>query len=550
MQEEPARQGHGGADCAKCAATDSDYIWVDDRWRVRALGRPSGLPAVVVLETRHHYDMGDLSNLLAAELGVLTVRLERAIRSIDGVARVHVNRWGDGSEHLHVFFLARPQGMLQLRGTFLSMWDDILPPIPESQWRENLAFIAAWLSEYGGEAVAEPPPMRWDRESAEPGDSSTDGSGDTYGSSALTPGTTPDEPGDGHPDESGTSEPEGTRAQDSDSYGPSGDTESGEGEPAPGDGTPGVRAPGQARPDHSGPEHSGPNQGRPDHSGPDHGAPDQARRDHGGPDRVGPGNPASVRDVPSIWEPREPAATGHLNESGPGPGPDHSVSGNLETGHGPPSRLGAERSAFDAAAPPPRSRFSRLAGAFPPHPDRGGSARPDRDGSVSGYRDGAPSPHRAGSPRGVPPSRGAASPGPSPAGEPPSPGTPGEAITPPAGTEPQNPAQPHGAQPHGAPPPHGGPPRYGRAAEAMPYRPPTPATYGTPRSPGDAPAPDAPEPEAPDGMRDQPMRVKGVASVVPRMPITRDGAETPQETDRRPPWRRGGSGGQRPSAAS
>jgi diadenosine tetraphosphate (Ap4A) HIT family hydrolase len=162
VEEEPPRQGERGDNCAKCAAPDSEYIWVDERWRVRALSRPSGLPAVVVLETRHHYDLGDLSNLLAAELGVLTVRLERGIRLISGVARVHVNRWGDGSEHLHVFFLARPKGMLQLRGTFLSMWDDILPPIPESRWRENLAFIAAWLADYSGEAVAEPPPLDWE----------------------------------------------------------------------------------------------------------------------------------------------------------------------------------------------------------------------------------------------------------------------------------------------------------------------------------------------------------------------------------------------------
>jgi hypothetical protein len=122
---------------------------------------------VVILESRSHLDLGDLTNMLAAELGVLTVRLERAIRSLDGVARVHVNRWGDGAEHLHVFFLARPTGMLQLRGTFLSMWDDILPPIPEEQWRENLAFIAAWLAEYGGRAVADPPPMHWNEAHSE-----------------------------------------------------------------------------------------------------------------------------------------------------------------------------------------------------------------------------------------------------------------------------------------------------------------------------------------------------------------------------------------------
>jgi hypothetical protein len=116
---------------------------------------------VLILECRSHLDLGDLPNLLAAELGVMTVRLERAIRSLDDVARVHVNRWGDGSAHLHMWFLARPHGRLQLRGTFLSLWDDILPVIPEQQWRENLALVAAWLAEFGGRANAEPPHIQW-----------------------------------------------------------------------------------------------------------------------------------------------------------------------------------------------------------------------------------------------------------------------------------------------------------------------------------------------------------------------------------------------------
>jgi hypothetical protein len=116
---------------------------------------------VLILEVRSHLDLGDLPNLLAAELGVMTVRLERAVRSLDGVARVHVNRWGDSSAHLHMWFLARPYGQLQLRGTFLSLWDDILPPIPESVWRENLALVAAWLAEFGGTPLAEPPHIEW-----------------------------------------------------------------------------------------------------------------------------------------------------------------------------------------------------------------------------------------------------------------------------------------------------------------------------------------------------------------------------------------------------
>ena len=161
VEVEPKRSGEDAADCVACNTPDDAYIWVDERWRVRAMDRPTGLPVVLILECRSHLDLGDLPNLLAAELGVMTVRLERAIRSLDGVARVHVNRWGDGSAHLHMWFLARPYGRLQLRGTFLSLWDDILPVIPESQWRENLALVAAWLADFGGNAIAEPPHIQW-----------------------------------------------------------------------------------------------------------------------------------------------------------------------------------------------------------------------------------------------------------------------------------------------------------------------------------------------------------------------------------------------------
>jgi hypothetical protein len=162
VEVEPPRGGEDAADCVACSTADDAYIWVSERWRVRAMDRPTGLPMVLILECRSHLDLGDLPNLLAAELGVMTVRLERAIRTLDGVARVHVNRWGDGSAHLHLWFLARPYGRLQLRGTFLSLWDDILPVIPEQQWRENLALVAAWLAGFGGQAIAEPAHIQWE----------------------------------------------------------------------------------------------------------------------------------------------------------------------------------------------------------------------------------------------------------------------------------------------------------------------------------------------------------------------------------------------------
>ncbi|GAB3995213.1 hypothetical protein GCM10029992_11880 [Glycomyces albus] len=102
---------------------------------------------MVILEPRAHLDLGDLSTMHAAELGVLTVRLERAIRSLESVAQVHVNRWGDGTAHLQMWFLARPKGYLQLRGPFMTMWDEILPAVDEHEWRMNLEYISAWLSD-------------------------------------------------------------------------------------------------------------------------------------------------------------------------------------------------------------------------------------------------------------------------------------------------------------------------------------------------------------------------------------------------------------------
>jgi diadenosine tetraphosphate (Ap4A) HIT family hydrolase len=146
VEREEPRRGEGGGDCRRCQATDDKYIWTTERWRLHALDQPTGLPVVVLLEPREHYaDPGDLPNELAAELGVLLARVERAIRSIGEIGRVHVCRWGDGSEHLHWWFMARPARIPQLIGSFAAIWDDILPPLPEDVWRANLDAVVAAL---------------------------------------------------------------------------------------------------------------------------------------------------------------------------------------------------------------------------------------------------------------------------------------------------------------------------------------------------------------------------------------------------------------------
>jgi diadenosine tetraphosphate (Ap4A) HIT family hydrolase len=146
VEQEAPRQGEGGVDCRRCQAPDDEYIWTTDRWRLLPLG-PTGLPVIVMLEPRQHFaEPGDLPDELAAELGVLLARIERAIRSIGDIGRVHVCRWGDGGEHLHWWFIARPTRLPQLIGSFVEIWDEILPPVPEEIWRANLDAVVAALS--------------------------------------------------------------------------------------------------------------------------------------------------------------------------------------------------------------------------------------------------------------------------------------------------------------------------------------------------------------------------------------------------------------------
>ncbi|HXZ56589.1 MAG TPA: hypothetical protein VEG40_03295 [Gaiellaceae bacterium] len=143
---ERPRSGEGGVDCGRCAASDDEFLWTNEHWRLWAFDRPTGLPLVVLLESREHYsEPGDLRNELAAELGILLARIEREIRALGNIGRVHVCRWGDGGEHLHWWFLARPARTPQLIGSFAAIWDDILPPVPEAVWRADLEALAAAL---------------------------------------------------------------------------------------------------------------------------------------------------------------------------------------------------------------------------------------------------------------------------------------------------------------------------------------------------------------------------------------------------------------------
>jgi diadenosine tetraphosphate (Ap4A) HIT family hydrolase len=151
---EPPRAGEsGGQPCPTCTDPDSSAIWRDDRWVLKAGLEPSGLPMVALLLPRDHYRLDNLSPELLAGLGPMIQRVAGAVRRIDGVGRTHFSRFGDGSEHFHVWFFARPVGMMQLRGPLLSVWGDILPPVPDDEFRANARTVATVLAEVSGQPL-------------------------------------------------------------------------------------------------------------------------------------------------------------------------------------------------------------------------------------------------------------------------------------------------------------------------------------------------------------------------------------------------------------
>lgn len=152
---EPARQGQDPSQCRSCRSRD-DGIWFDDRWRLTRIAGV-GCPLVLMLHPRDHYDLADLPDQLASELGVLTTHVARHIQSIPHIARAHVYRIGDGAAHLHLWFFARPEGQSQLYGSWMVVWDDLLPEYPADVADADAAVVADGLvASYGGWRLSEP----------------------------------------------------------------------------------------------------------------------------------------------------------------------------------------------------------------------------------------------------------------------------------------------------------------------------------------------------------------------------------------------------------
>jgi diadenosine tetraphosphate (Ap4A) HIT family hydrolase len=143
---EPPRRGEpGGEACGICTGYATAAVWSDNLW---SLHPPVGgsLPGAVWLASRSHVDsFRDLSPEALADFGPITAAVERAVLSLGNVGRVHVNRWGDGGAHFHVWYLPRPLGMLEARNMMLPLWEDVLPNVSGQELREAAERVAAAL---------------------------------------------------------------------------------------------------------------------------------------------------------------------------------------------------------------------------------------------------------------------------------------------------------------------------------------------------------------------------------------------------------------------
>lgn len=150
----PERPRAGELDPTECGhcRPSGHTIWRDELWHVNAGFEPMRIPFIGGIAPNGHCRLEDAPLELLTTLGPLLQRVSAAVKTIPGVARTHFARWGDGSEHFHLWALGRPAGMMQGRGAMLAFWNDLLPTMPNDLAAEHLRIVAEALAAGGGEA--------------------------------------------------------------------------------------------------------------------------------------------------------------------------------------------------------------------------------------------------------------------------------------------------------------------------------------------------------------------------------------------------------------
>ncbi|GAA5130253.1 hypothetical protein GCM10023339_60410 [Alloalcanivorax gelatiniphagus] len=135
------------ADCRTCRALGEEAQVLHTGARLAVI-RPgaTSLPFVANVVAREHELIEDLDDAAHAELGRLLARTCAAVRALDGVGNAHITKWENGSGHLSVNVMARPRGVLQLRGSNLPVWADMLPDIPQDEYDARAEAVRSALS--------------------------------------------------------------------------------------------------------------------------------------------------------------------------------------------------------------------------------------------------------------------------------------------------------------------------------------------------------------------------------------------------------------------
>ena len=126
------------SDCKVCAARARPELVLHEGEHLTVI-RTGGTSLVFTANvvSHDHAPLDDLADEGLAELGLLVGRTYHALKALPEVGNVHINKWENGTGHLAVVLLARPRGVLQLRGSNLPIWADMLPPIPEEEYAER-----------------------------------------------------------------------------------------------------------------------------------------------------------------------------------------------------------------------------------------------------------------------------------------------------------------------------------------------------------------------------------------------------------------------------
>ena len=143
---EPSRARSADA-CGTCRALAREELVLHTGSRLAVI-RPGGTSLMFVANVvaRDHERLDDLDEAADEELGRLVARTYRALRALPGVGNVQVSKWENGGGHLSVNVLARPLGVLELRGSNLPVWADMLPNIPQDEYDARADVVRAALA--------------------------------------------------------------------------------------------------------------------------------------------------------------------------------------------------------------------------------------------------------------------------------------------------------------------------------------------------------------------------------------------------------------------